>query len=248
MIKRAASLLTDVLFRPDKAIAGQFDHLSLMAPAAVLFLLYSAAGALVSAMMPAAFIPEMPGGAFGQSYPVYLGVALPAGLLLNALVAASLPRAADFFSSGRAGPRVLMSIAALLIYFLSFAAAAGKPAVGAVLALAPVAAALAAFFSRRDKFRPYFRLMLAFSAPGLALAPVEVLGIAAGRKPVYEAAMLAAALWTVWLLVKALKSQGCPGTARAAAAAVSVILLFGGMFYGLSLLLPGNIGPLLMLV
>lgn len=248
MIKQAISLFTDVLFRPDKAIEGQFRTGTSAGPAALLFAAYAACGALVSSLMPPKFIPEVPAEAFGQSYPLYLGVAVPAGLLLNALIAAALPRAGEFFAAGRAGPRVLLSIAALLIYLLSFAAAAENRALGTALALAPVAAALAAFLRDRDRAKSYFRLMLAFSAPGLVIIPVELLGIAAGSKPVYEAAMLAGSLWMVWLVVRALKSQGCPGTARAAAAAVSVILLFGGMFYGLSLLLPGDIGPLLMLI
>ncbi|KAF0125071.1 MAG: hypothetical protein FD189_2389 [Elusimicrobia bacterium] len=248
MIKRAASLFTDVLFRPDRAIAGQFRQDAPTGPAAILFIAYAAAGALVSSLLPPAFIPDVPAEAFGQSYAVYLGVELPAGLLLNVLVAAALPWGADFFAAGRAGPRVLLSIAALMIYLLSFVAAADAPALGVVLALAPLAAALAAFLSRRDKFPPYFRLLLAISAPGLALAPVELLAIAAGSKPLYEAAMVVSAFWAIWLLVRAIKSRDCPGTARAAAAAVLVILLFGGMFYGLALLLPGNIGPLLMLI
>ncbi|MDT8286176.1 MAG: hypothetical protein RQ748_03610 [Elusimicrobiales bacterium] len=248
MIKKAASLFTGMLFRPDSAIAGQLDPGAPSAPAAVLFAAYAAAGALISSLLPPAFIPEVPAETFGRSYGVYLGVALSGGLLLNALVAAMLPRAAEFFSAGRAGPRVLVSITAVIVYFISFAAAADKPALGAVLAMVPAAAALAVFLNRRDEFMPYFRLMLAVSAPVLALAPFELLAIAAGSKPVYETAMLAAAVWSVWLLVRALKSRGCPGTARAAAAAVSVILLFGGMFYGLSLLLPGDIGPLLMLI
>lgn len=248
MIKQAATLFTDVLFRPGRAIEEQLRAGASAAPAALLFAAYAACGALVSSLMPSAFIPEVPADAFGQSYPVYLGVGLTAGLLLNALIAAALPLAAKFYAAGRAGPRVLLSIAALLIYLLSFAAAVENRALGTALALAPVAAALAAFLRDRERARSYFRLMLAFSAPGLVIIPVELLGIAAGIKPIYEAAMLAGSLWVVWLMVRALRSQGCPGTARAAAAAVSVILLFGGMFYGLSLLLPGDIGPLLMLI
>ncbi|MDQ7774207.1 MAG: hypothetical protein RDU13_11885 [Elusimicrobiales bacterium] len=248
MIKQAAALFTDVLFRPDKAIAGQLDREASAAPAAFLFFVYAAAGALVSSLMPEAFIPDIPAAAFGRPYALYLGVALCAGFILNALIAAALPWAADFFSAGRAGPRVLSSIAALMIYFLSFAGAAGSPAGGTVLALLPAAGAAAAWLRRREEFAPFLRLLLAFSAPGLALAPVEAAAALAGSRPAYEAAMLGAAIWTLWLLARALKSRGCPGTARAAAAAVSVILLFGGMFYGLSLLLPADIGPLLMLV
>lgn len=248
LIKRTVSLFTGMLSTPDKTIAAQLDPGAPSAPAAVLFAVYSAAGALVSSLMPPAFIPEVPAEVFGRTYALYIGVALPAGLLLNTLVAAMLPRAAEFFSAGRAGPRVLLSITAVFLYFISFAAAADRPVLGAVLALVPAAGALAAFLGRRREFKPYFRLMLAISAPALALVPVELLAIAAGSKPVYEAAMLAAAVWSVWLLIRALKSRGCPGTARAAAAAVSVILLFSGMFYGLSLMLPGDIGPLLMLI
>lgn len=247
MLKRTALLFTDLIARPGRAIDALLSEDAPFGPVLLLFAAYAAVSALTSSIMPAGFVPELPPETFGRPYALYLFVSLSAGLLLNVLVASALPWAASFFSAGRIGPRVLFSIAGFVAYFLSFAAAAGRPAEAALLAAAPAALFLA-LLRRRPGFPPCFRITLALSAPGLALTPVELLGIAAGSEPVYEAAMLAAALWSLWLLTRALRSRGCPGTARAAAAAVSVMLLFGGMFYGLSLLLPADIGPLLMLV
>ncbi len=247
MLKRTALLFTDLVARPGPAIAALLAGDARFGPVLLLFAAYAAVSALVSWLMPAGFVPELPPETFGRPYALYLSVSLSAGLLLNVLAAAALPWASSFFSAGRIGPRVLFSIAGLGVYFLSFAAAAGRPAAAALLAAAPAAVFLA-LLVRRPGFPACFRITLALSAPGLALAPVEFLGIAAGVRPVYEAAMLASSLWSLWLLARALKARGSPGTARAAAAAVSVILLFGGMFYGLSLLLPAGIGPLLMLV
>lgn len=248
MLIKTALLFTDLIARPGRAISALLAPGASAVPALLLFAAYATASSLTSFLLPPGFIPEMPTEALGRPYPLYLSVSLTAGLLLNVLVAAALPWAASFFSAGRIGPRVLLSIGGLGFYFLAFsAAAAGSRASAAILAAAPAAVFLA-LLRRRPEFPAYFRVVLSLSAPGLALAPVESLGIMAGSKPVYEAAMFASGIWAIWLLVRALKTDGCPGTARATAAAVSVMMLFGGMFYGLSLLLPGDIGPLLMLI
>ncbi|HOI42969.1 MAG TPA: hypothetical protein PK523_08495, partial [Elusimicrobiales bacterium] len=212
MLKRTALLFTDLTARPGTAIGTLLSEDARSGPVLLLFAAYAAVSALVSRLMPAGFVPELPPETFGRPYALYLSVSLSAGLLLNVLAAAALPWAEAFFSAGRIGPRVLLAIAGLGVYFLSFAAAAGRPAAAALLAAAPAALFLG-LLVRRPGFPVCFRIMLALSAPGLALAPVEFLGIAAGSKPVYEAAMLAAALWSLWLLTLALRARGCPGTA-----------------------------------
>ena len=244
-MRQAVRLFSDILRRPAAGLSALISGgQGLKAPVAI-FAFYSALHALILPWLPPAFIPEAPAQAFDNPSYYYL-CAMPLNLFIGALLAAILPPAASFFSTGRIAARVLCAALVSIIVFIA-ASAAGKTAAASWLLPAVFTALAAAFFrARARESGAMFAVILAASAVSLAMIPVEILSIWLNSKILFEIFSAIEAVWILWLLVKALGLMEHLSAPRTAAAVFFTAALCGALIFGLARLLPDRFAAILL--